>query len=78
MSPSPIKVDEITKEQIRLAAAFAGCRQSEIVQRAMSEFVERHAEDFALGLKNAREALFAGQTETIAYLLDENVEEENV
>lgn len=74
MSQAPIKVSEDTKERIRLAAALSGRRQSEIVDAAVTEYVERNAEELALGLKNARDALFAGKTETIAYILGKDVE----
>ena len=35
---------------------------------------ERSAEEFALGLKRAREALSAGPIETLAYVMNEDVE----
>ena len=74
-SDSPIKVYEATKEQVRLAAAVTGLNQASIVETAMNEYLERHAEEFALGLKKAREALFAGKAATIAYVLGEDAED---
>lgn len=74
MSKTPVKVYETTREKIRLAAAVKDTLQAEIMEAAVDEYIERHAEDFALGLKLAREALLAGQAETAAYLLDEDVE----
>ncbi|MFA5890838.1 MAG: hypothetical protein WDA27_07795 [Actinomycetota bacterium] len=74
-SHQPIKVYESTKEQVRLMAAVSSLNQAEIVESAVNEYLERHAEEFALGLKRAREALFRGKHDAIAYLLDENVDD---
>jgi hypothetical protein len=74
MSKTPVKVYETTREKIRIAAAVRDTIQAEIMEAAVDEYIERHAEDFALGLKLAREALLAGHVETAAYLLDEDVE----
>lgn len=74
-SDSPIKVYEATKEQVRLAAAVTGLSQASIVETAMNEYVERHEEEFTLGLKKAREALFAGKTAAIAYVLGEDADD---
>ena len=74
MSKTPVKVYETTREKIRIAAAIRGTVQAEVMEAAVDEYIERHAEDFALGLKLAREALLAGHAETAAYLLDEDVE----
>ena len=73
-SAAPIKVFEGTKEQVRLMAAVSNLNQSEIVESAVNEYLERHAEEFALGLKRAREVLSSGKHDAIAYLLDEDVE----
>src|SRR6266542_632896 len=74
MSKTPVKVYERTREKIRIAAAIRDTMQAEFMEAAVDEYIERHAEDFALGLKLAREALLAGQAETAAYLLDEDVD----
>jgi predicted DNA-binding protein len=71
---SPLKVSEDTKEKVRLIAAITGRPQAEIVGEAIGQFVERHAEDFALGLKKAREALLGTEIPAVAYLLDEDPE----
>lgn len=74
MSRTPVKVYEATREKIRIAAAVKNTIQAEVMEAAVDEYIERHAEDFALGLKLAREALLAGPVETAAYILDEDVE----
>lgn len=71
---SPIKVSEHTKERVRLIAAISGRTQSEVLDEAVDQFVERHAEDFSLGLKQARQAIFGGPNSAVAYLLDEDPE----
>lgn len=73
--PSPLKVSGETRERVRLIAAITGRTQAEIVDEAVGQFVERHAEDFALGLKRAREALLGGDVSTAAYLLNEDPDE---
>lgn len=72
MSKTPVKVYEATREKIRLAAALKGTIQAEVMEVAVDEYIERHSEDFALGLKHAREALLAGPVSAVAYLLDED------
>lgn len=74
MSKTPVKVYETTREKIRIGAAIRDTMQAEFMEVAVDEYIERHAEDFALGLKLAREALLAGHAETAAYLLDEDVD----
>jgi hypothetical protein len=64
---SPIKVHEATKEKVRYAALMAGLKQTELVERAVDEYVERHREDFAQRMERAREALLGGKTATLAY-----------
>lgn len=71
---SPIKVNVETKEKIRIAAAMLGRNQSELVERAVTEYVQRHAEEFQLGLKHAREALALGAESAIGYLAGEDPE----
>jgi hypothetical protein len=66
-APSPIKVHEATKEKVRYAALMAGLKQTELVERAVDEYVERHREDFAQRMERAREALLGGKTATLAY-----------
>jgi hypothetical protein len=74
-SQAPMKVYETTRTQVRFAAVLKDTSQAEIMETAMNEYIERHAEDFALGLKHAREALLAGPIATAAYLLDEDIED---
>ncbi|MGI8407588.1 MAG: hypothetical protein ACR2L3_03670 [Actinomycetota bacterium] len=76
-SRTPMKVYEATRIQARYAAALKDTTQAEIVETAMNEYIERHAEEFALGLKHAREALSAGPVATAAYLLDEDIEDQD-
>lgn len=73
-SQSPIKVSEVTRERVRIAAAVAGRTQAEIIDSAVDEYLARHADEFTIGLKRAREALFAGTGAAVAYLLDEDEE----
>lgn len=73
-SDSPVKVSERTKERVRYAAVLSGRSQGDILDAAVNEYVTRHAEDFAVGLKRARAALFDGETAAVAYLLDEDEE----
>lgn len=74
-SRTPMKVYESTRIQARYAATFKDTTQAEIMESAMNEYIERHAEEFALGLKHAREALSGGSVATAAYLLDEDIED---
>lgn len=74
-SRTPMKVYETTRTQARYAATFKDTTQAEIMESAMNEYIERHAEEFALGLKHAREALSGGSVATAAYLLDEDIED---
>jgi hypothetical protein len=64
---SPIKVHESTKEEVRYAASMTGLQQSEIVEKAVDEYVERHRNDFAARIERARQALLGGNAATIAY-----------
>jgi hypothetical protein len=66
---SPIKVHEATKEKVRYAALMAGLKQSELVERAVDEYVEHHRADFAQRMEHAREALLGGKATTLAYSL---------
>lgn len=74
MSQAPIKVNEQTKERIRYLAALTDATQSEIVDRAVSEYAARHAEEIAAGMERARSVLATGDAAIAAYLLDEPVE----
>ncbi len=64
---SPIKVHESTKEKVRYAASMTGLQQSEIVEKAVDEYVERHRDEFAARIERARQALLGGEAATIAY-----------
>ena len=67
---------ESTKEKVRYAALMAGLRQSELVEHAVDEYVERHREEFVHRMERAREALLGGKSATLAYTL--GVAEEDV
>lgn len=71
---SPIKVSKATKEKVRLAAALLDLKQSEFVEAAVDEAIQRRADEFARGVQRAREALLGGEAEAVAFLLDEDVE----
>ena len=73
---SPIKVHESTKEKVRYAALMAGLKQSELVERAIDEYVERHREEFQRRMERAQEALLGGKAATLAYAT--GVSEEDV
>jgi len=72
---SPIKVHESTKEKVRYAASMSGLQQSEIVEKAVDEYVERHRDDFAARIERARQALLGGNAATIAYASGVTVED---
>lgn len=69
MAQGAIKVSSLTKERVRYAAALAGLSQSELVDRAVTEYVERHAGELFAGLQHAREALSRGLNASVAYAL---------
>jgi predicted DNA-binding protein len=71
---APIKVNQETKERIRYLAALTDATQAEIVDRAVSEYAERHADEIAAGMERARAVLGAGDAAIAAYLLDEPIE----
>lgn len=73
-SQSPIKVNERTKERVRYLAALTDLTQTEIVDRAVSEFASRHVDDITKGIDRAREVLSAGDAAIAALLLDQPVE----
>lgn len=69
---APIKVNPVTKERIRLLAAFADTTQSEIVDRAVGEYLVRHPDVLAKGIDHAKTVLDSGSNAALAaYLLDE-------
>jgi hypothetical protein len=67
---SPIKVHESTKEKIRYAAGMSGLKQSELVEHAVDEYVERHRQEFTERLDRARAALLGGDASALAHSLD--------
>jgi hypothetical protein len=71
----PLKVSRQTKEKVRLGAAILACTQGEFVDRAVAEYLERHAEDFTRRVDTAREAMLGGEAEVIAYLLEVDPDE---
>jgi len=74
MNQAPIKVNKQTKERIRYVAALTDATQAEIVDRAVSEYAVRHADEIAAGMERARAVLASGDAAIAAYLLDESVE----
>lgn len=74
MTQAPIKVNEQTKERIRYLAALTDTTQAEIVDRAVSEYAVRHANEITVGMERARSVLASGDAAVAAYLLDEPVE----
>ena len=77
MTQGPIKVSRVTKDRVRYAAAAAGLSQSELVERAVTEYVERHAGELFQGLERAREALSRGLNASVAYALGVSDDEVN-
>ena len=69
MAQSPIKVTDLTKERIRVAAGTAGITQAEFVDRAVNEYIERHSDELFEGLRRAREVLQSGRNASVAYVL---------
>jgi len=66
---SPIKVHESTKEKIRYAASVSGLKQSELVEQAVDEYVERHRQEFVERFGRARDALLGGDASALAHSL---------
>lgn len=69
---APIKVNEQTKDRIRYLAALTDVTQAEIVNRAVTEYATRHADDIAEGLARASEVLAGGDVAIAAHLLGES------
>jgi len=74
VSQAPIKVNEQTKERVRYLAALTDTTQAEIVDRAVTEFATRHANEIAAGMERARSVLASGDAAIAAYLLEEPVD----
>lgn len=74
VSQAPIKVNEQTKYRIRYLAALTDATQAEIVDRAVSEYAARHADEIAAGMERARAVLASGDAAVAVYLLDEPVD----
>jgi hypothetical protein len=70
VADAPLQVSRQTKERVRLGAAILACTQGEFVDRAVAEYLERHAEGMQLRVEAARAALLGGDDEVIAYLLE--------
>ena len=43
-SGTPLKVTTVTKDMVRYGAAVFACTQGEFVERAVAEYLKRHAE----------------------------------
>jgi predicted transcriptional regulator len=71
---APVKVYAHTKDRIRYLAALTDATQAEIIDRAVSEYAARHADEIAKGIERAREVLAGGDVASAAYLLGESVE----
>ncbi len=71
---APIKVNNATKERIRYVAALTNMSQAEVVDRAVTEYAARHADEIAKGMQRAHAALASGDAAIAAYLLDEPLE----
>jgi predicted transcriptional regulator len=74
MGQAPIKVSEETKERIRYLAALIDTTQADIVDRAVHEYVVRHADLVEKGIDHARSVLGAGAVAVAAHLLDASVQ----
>jgi hypothetical protein len=70
MADAPLKVSRQTKEKVRLGAAMLACTQGELVDRAVAEFLEHHAEKLSARVESARSALLGSEEDVIAYLLE--------
>lgn len=71
---SPVKVYSHTKDRIRYLAALSEVTQAEIIERAVSEYAVRHADEIAKGLERARKVLAGGDTAIAAELLGVSVD----
>lgn len=67
-----IKIDPETKEKIRIAAALEDIQHGQLVQRAVDEYVVRHAKELQEGINRARQALLGGRAAALAHLLGES------
>ena len=65
---APMKVSKTTKERVRLGAAMLACTQGDFVDRAVAEYIERHADEFGKRVDAAKTALLGGD-EAIAEFL---------
>jgi hypothetical protein len=54
---------------------MTGLQQSEIVEKAVEEYVERHRDDLAARIEHARPALLGGNAATIEYASGVTVED---
>jgi len=64
---APIKVDNATKERIRLAAALLGIGQGEFVRRLVAEYIAS-SKSLPERVEEARAALLGGDEAMVAYL----------
>lgn len=74
-SQAAVKVTAETRDRVRIAAAVTGRSQSEVVAAAVSEYVQRHADELRQGLAAAEEALSLGKDATLAYMTGASVED---
>lgn len=66
---APVKVDEMTREKIRYAAALSAMTQARLVEAAVDEYLVRHAAELAQGIARARAALRLGDDTAVADLI---------
>jgi predicted TPR repeat methyltransferase len=66
---APIKVYPATKDKVRYAAAIRGLTQADVLAQAVDEYVERHHDEFAARIDDARTALLGGENSAVAHML---------
>ena len=66
-----VRVSPTTKDRVRIGAALLSLTQGELIERAVAEYLEAHAEEFSERLELAREAFAKGPDASVAYLLGE-------
>jgi len=67
-----VRVSPTTKTRVRVGAALLSLTQGELVDRAVAEYLEAHAEEFSDRLELAREAFIKGPDASVAHLLGED------
>ncbi len=70
-----VRVSPATKDRVRIGAALLSLTQGELIDQAVAEFLEAHAEEFSQRLDLARAAFAKGPDASVAYLLGEDEED---